>query len=117
MAMADAALAADIWGAARRHLMALISRGEVTQSVYRMMARLERRESGDEQAALQWMTRAADAPADPVWLCQSCGGAHKEWHALCAHCNRFDTLDWQSPGMSRGRGQNPATELIAYQEF
>lgn len=117
LAMAEAAFAADIWGEARRHLMALINRGEATQSVYRLMAKLERRESGDEQAALQWMTRAADAPQDPVWLCQACGGAHKEWEALCAHCGAFDTLDWRSPGMSRGRSGGFAVELVTHQGF
>jgi HemY protein len=123
LAMAEAAFAADIWGETRRHLMTLISRGEVTQSVYRLMARLERRESGDEQAALQWMTRAADAPPDPVWLCQTCGGAHTEWQALCAHCGSFSTLHWQSPGVSRGQapgtipGSGIIGELMAPQEF
>ncbi len=81
--------------------MALISHGDATQTAYRLMARLERRESGDEQAALQWLTKATDAPADPIWLCQACGGAHKEWQALCAHCGSFNTLNWQSPGVSR----------------
>ena len=115
LAMADAALAANIWGEARRHLMALITSGAVTQNVYRLMARLERRETGDEPAALQWMMRAADAPPDPVWLCHSCGGAHNEWQAVCAHCGNFDTLDWQSPGLSRGRGSASIfpVELIA----
>ena len=106
LVMAEAALAADIWGAARRHLIALISRGEATQIVYRLMARLERRESGDEQGALQWMTKAADAPADPAWLCRTCGGTHKEWQALCSHCGEFNTLDWQSPGVSREQGSS-----------
>jgi HemY protein len=109
LVMAEAALAADIWGEARRNLMALISRGQVTQIVYRLMARLERRESGDEQAALQWMTKAADAPADPAWLCHACGGMHKEWQALCAHCGSFNTLDWQSPGVSRGQAADIGT--------
>ncbi len=115
LAMAEAAFAADIWGEARRNLMALISRNEATQSVYRLMAKLERRETGDEQAAVQWMTRAADALPDPVWLCQSCGGGHKEWQALCAHCGNFDTLEWQSPGMSRGRGSLSSAGEISFQ--
>jgi HemY protein len=101
MALAEAALAADIWGEARRNLIALVSRNTATQSTYRMLAKLERRESGDEQAALQWLTKAADAAPDPVWLCRSCGGAHDEWVATCIHCGSFNTLEWQSPGVSR----------------
>jgi HemY protein len=101
--IAETAFAADIWGEVRRHLMAIISQGGVTQSVYRLMARLERRESGDERAALQWLTKAADAVPDPAWLCSACGGTHKEWQALCAHCGEFNALDWRSPGISRKR--------------
>lgn len=114
LAVAEAALAADIWGEARRHLMALVSRGTATQSAYRLLARLERRESGDEQAALQWLTRAADAPADPVWLCRSCGGTHGDWQAVCSHCGHFNMLEWRSPGVSRAlaaKDSPPVLEL------
>ncbi|MFY9288059.1 MAG: heme biosynthesis HemY N-terminal domain-containing protein [Alphaproteobacteria bacterium] len=110
LALAEAALAADIWGEARRHLIALISHGHATQKTYRLMARLERRESGDEQAALQWMTKAADAAADPVWLCQSCGGGHEDWQPICKYCSGFNTLAWQSPGVSRAPA--PKTSLL-----
>lgn len=105
--LAEAALAADIWGEARRHLIALISQGSATQGVYRLLARLERRESGDEQAALQWMLKAVDAAPDPVWLCQTCGGGHTDWQPLCKHCKAFDTLNWQSPGISRAKDTQP----------
>ena len=99
--MAEAALAADIWGEARRHLISLISKQNATHSTFRLLSRLEKRESGDEQAALQWLSKAVDAAPDPVWLCQSCGGSDDEWHALCEHCGKFNTLQWQSPGVSR----------------
>lgn len=107
LALAETALAADIWGEARRHLIALVSRDQATQSVFRMLARLERRESGDEQAALQWMTKAADARPDPLWLCQSCGGGTEEWQGTCPHCSSFDSLQWQSPGVSRAQNNVP----------
>jgi HemY protein len=105
--LAEAALEADIWGEARRHLLALAGRNEATKSVYRMLARLERRESGNEQAALQWLTQAIDAPPDPLWLCHNCGGGQDEWHALCRHCGAFDTLDWETPGQSRSTADQP----------
>jgi HemY protein len=114
LALAETALAADIWGEARRHLIALISRNQATQAVFRMLARLERRESGDEQAALQWMMKAVDAAPDPTWLCTSCGGSSPEWRATCSHCGSFDTLQWQSPGVSRTRSHVP---LLASDEM
>jgi len=102
LALAEAALEADIWGEARRHLMALIESNQATQTAYRLLARLERRESGDEKAALQWLTRATDAAPDPVWLCRMCGGSQQDaWQALCRHCNAFNALEWQVPGQSR----------------
>ncbi len=107
LVLAEAALAADIWGETRRHLIALISRNQATQAVFRMLARLERRESGDEQAALQWMTKAVDAAPDPIWLCRSCGGGQTEWSGTCSHCGSFDSLHWQSPGSSRAQSSVP----------
>ncbi len=62
MALAEAALTADILGEARRHLQALVTHGDATQSTYRLLAKLERCETGNEQAALQWLSKALDAP-------------------------------------------------------
>lgn len=101
LVLGEAALTADLWGEARHHLMTLVNHGHGTQIAFRLMAKLEKRESGNEMAALQWLTKAADAPSDPVWLCQACGGIHKEWKGVCDHCQNFATLEWQSPGVSR----------------
>jgi len=105
LALGEAALSADLWGEARRHLTALAARKEATQVVFRLLARLERRESGDERAAAQWLMRATEAPPDPRWLCAACGGGHEDWRALCAHCGAFNTLEWQTPGESRSGGK------------
>ena len=101
LALAEAALAADIWGEARRHLTASLTDGSATQSVYKMLARLERREHGDERAATAWLMKASEAAPDPVWLCRACGGTHVEWQPTCSSCGTFDSLDWQSVGKSR----------------
>ena len=103
LALAEAALEADIWGEARRHLMALIGRNEATRNIYRLLARLERREGSKEQTALQWLAYAADAVPDPVWLCSSCGGAQNRWHALCPSCGAFNKIEWRAPGVSRNQ--------------
>jgi HemY protein len=102
MALAQAALAADIWGEARRHLLASVNDRSATQGVYKMLACLERRERGDERAAAAWLTKAAEAVPDPVWLCRTCGGAQEIWHPVCPSCGAFDSMDWQSAGQSRG---------------
>ena len=106
LALAEAALAADLWGEARRYFTALIGSSAASQSVFRALAKLERRESGDEAAAMQWLSKAADAAPDPRWLCVNCGGGHASWQSLCAHCGAFNSLDWQVPGVSRATDKN-----------
>jgi len=101
LALAEAALAADLWGEARRHLTALNVDKKATQSVYKLLARLERRETGNEQTASKWLMKAAEALPDPRWLCGACGGGHDDWQATCAHCGAFNALDWQTPGLGR----------------
>ena len=104
LVLAESALAADLWGEARRHLMMLVSRNEATQTAFRLLAKLERRETGDERAATQWLMKATEAVPDPRWLCSSCGGALDDWRALCAHCGAFNSLEWQTPGIGRNGG-------------
>ena len=101
LAVAEAALAADVWGTARRHLLACVNERVATQNVYKMLARLERRERGDERAATAWLSKATEAPADPRWMCGRCGEAHEIWHPVCAACGSFNTLDWQRAGKDR----------------
>jgi len=102
VALAEAALAADIWGEARRHLMSCVNDRTATQGVYKMLARLERRERHDEGAAATWLTKASEAASDPVWLCRVCGGANENWNPICKPCGSFDSMEWQSAGKSRG---------------
>jgi HemY protein len=97
IALAEAALAADIWGEARRQLTAAVTEGVATQTVYKMLARLERSQHSDERTATSWLMKASEAPADSAWLCRSCGGTHALWQPICSHCGAFDTIDWQGP--------------------
>ena len=108
LALAEAALNADIWGEARRHLTTAIKDGIATQAVYKMLARLERRERGDERAAATWLAKASETASDPVWLCCVCGGAQTHWHPICAPCGSFDSLEWRSAGQSRCLLESPS---------
>ena len=99
LALAEAALEAALWGEARRHVLALISSGHATRKAYRLIAKLERQETGRADKAASWLARAPDASPDPVWLCRSCGGAQESWRAACPVCDGFLTLDWRSPGI------------------
>ena len=112
LALAEAALAADLWGEARRHFLVLANGPRPTQNVFRLLANLERRESANDSAATRWLMKAMDAAPDPLWLCDSCGGSHPEWQATCKHCGAFDTLTWQSPGLSRPAISGGAVEAL-----
>ncbi len=96
IALAEAALAAELWGTARNQLEA-VARERPTQRVYRLMAAVEERESGDAEAARSWLMRAASAPPDAAWLCDRCGAASAEWGARCGSCGAFDSLVWRVP--------------------
>jgi HemY protein len=99
LAIAEAALAAQLWGEARRHLALAIAaaapRGP-PRRLCRLMARLEENEAGNIAAARDWLDRAVGAPSDPCYVCARCGGQSWEWQALCRECGGFDTLLWQT---------------------
>ncbi len=99
VALGTANLDAKLWGEARRHLTAAIeaSGGDPTVGQCRLMARLEDEEGVDRSAVRLWLTRAAEAPPDPAWVCEVCGAAHARWQANCSRCGSFDKLAWRAP--------------------
>lgn len=124
LALAEAALAARLWGEARHHLTAAGAvpadaaapsgtAGAPPRRLCLMMARLEEGERGDVAASRAWRDRALEAPADPAWLCRACGGESGEWQALCPHCGGFDTLDWDAPPVAPRPFLGPRAEDTA----
>ena len=97
LAVAEAALRAQLWGEARRHLALAIAAAPPSRRLCRLMARLEESEAGNMPAARDWLDRAIGAPPDPAYVCRQCGGESPEWDALCRECGGFDTLVWQTP--------------------
>ena len=96
VAVAEAALDAQLWGEARRHLEEAME-GAPTTRLCLLMARLEEAEHRESGAARDWLDRAVTAPPDPRYLCASCGGESLEWRTLCPHCWDFDALFWRTP--------------------
>ena len=99
LALGEAALAARLWGEARRHLT-LAAQGSPsvgTRRLFLLMARLEESEAGEPQAAREWLDRAIGAPPDPCYVCTRCGAMAPEWQSLCPACGGFDTFAWQPP--------------------
>jgi HemY protein len=97
LAIAEAALTAQLWGEARRHLTRAAGAGAPSRRVCLLMARLEEGEHGNTEEARNWLERAATASSDGCYLCGRCKDESAEWHAVCPHCGGFDTLAWHEP--------------------
>ncbi len=99
VALARAALGAELWGEARKHLQkAGAGEGVEPQArICRMMAELEERENGDLTKAREWLVRAGSAPGDEKWVCGECGNAVAIWTAHCGNCSAFDSYTWRTP--------------------
>ncbi len=97
IALAQAALAARLWGEARRYLAEAMSMAPPSAGLARMMAQIEAGEHDDVAAERRWLAQAAEALPDPAWVCEECGFAHRVWQANCERCHAFDTQVWRSP--------------------
>jgi HemY protein len=98
--LADAAMAAELWGVARGHLeeaRALLN-GDATAGLFRRLAALEMAEHGDRNAEMNWLRAAAEARSDEAWTCRACGAPAHRWVGRCESCGTFDGLEWRSPG-------------------
>ena len=111
LAMARAALDADLWGETRRHLNA--AGGPVTAGICRLRAELVEAEGGEPGEARQWLARATEADPDPAWVCGGCGAVAEDWSARCGNCGAFDRLDWRAPPRVRALGPGEAADGMA----
>lgn len=116
LAVAQTALAAELWTEARQHLDA-VSQDNPTGRICRMMAELEEGENRNSNAARDWLKRAALADPDPAWICGNCGNVVAEWEPVCGRCEEFDSLEWKTPPrvtrMDDVSGRAPGTEAAA----
>mgnify|MGYP002526976932 CR=1 FL=1 len=130
--LARASLDARLWGEARQALEKTMAAPplaspepprEPSGRVCRMMAELEENENGDSGHAREWLVRATQAGADPVWVCDHCGNGVGEWSVTCGKCGEFDTYYWRPPPSVAGlmepsvvdgetEGLGPRTKLI-----
>ena len=95
LAAGEAAVAAGMWGVARRHLMAVIKAAPVALA-YRLMAEVEERETGGSTAAEIWRRKALEAPPEPAWRCGACGALPPEWSVICPSCGGVAAVEWSS---------------------
>jgi len=96
LALGRAALQAEQWADAKRHLENAGGQ-QPSEEVCRELAELAERQNDDREAARGWLRKATEAPADPAWLCTTCGAMADDWQAVCGHCGTFDGFAWQTP--------------------
>lgn len=115
--LAEAALDAQLWGEARRHLKDALA-GGATPRTCLLMARLEESEHDDLGPVRGWLDRAVGATPDLRYVCANCGGDSLDWRSLCPHCGIFDSLSWRTPAWAVSGGNLPiAADPLATPEL
>lgn len=92
--VAEAAIAASLWGQARARLKPLIDGGVQDQRVAVLSARLDEQEHGDHAGAVQWLQKAIAWGPPPAWRCTACGTPSTIWAPRCPTCGTFASLAW-----------------------
>ncbi len=98
IALAEAALGAELWGEARRHLQPLVE-GEIAadRRAQRLMARVVEAEGGTPEAIRRWLEASLEGPAEGQWLCAACGAGQPDWSSSCETCGVTASVDWRHP--------------------
>ena len=96
-----AAIESGLWGEARQHF----SKAEAIEpsaKLYRALATLEEKASGNEEAARKWLEKAMEAPDDKVWMCRETGRIYESWMPIAQPHGSFNTIEWAQPHSAQG---------------
>jgi len=94
IAVANAAIEARDWEAARKALSPLLE-GRLTQRVCTLMAKIEGGELGDAGRVREWLARAVNAPRDPAWTAD--GIVSDTWAPVSPVTGHLDAFQWRVP--------------------
>lgn len=96
VALAQAAVKAELWGLARGCIGTLLESDSPSEAVCLLMADLEEKDNKDHKVAQNWRLKAVQAPASPQWTCQSCHVSSPEWAPVCGSCGSVGSQLWQT---------------------
>ncbi|MDY0871116.1 heme biosynthesis protein HemY [Dongia rigui] len=110
--LAEADIAAELWGEARRHVDRLAAieteqLGGPARATCRALAVLEERERHDPVTAHHWLDAASAARPDAAWICRQCGHRGEagpesgHWQLVCPQCQAIDSLEWRHGAAAR----------------
>lgn len=94
IALANAAIEARDFDAARKALEPLTADNRLTQRVCTLMARVEG-ETGNAGGVREWLARAVNAPRDPAWTAD--GFVADDWAAVSPVTGALDAFQWRVP--------------------
>ena len=94
IAVADAAIEANDWQAARDALEPLLHK-RLTSRICIQMARIEGGQYGDKGRVREWLARAVHAPRDPAWSAD--GYISENWIPVSPVTGEIDSFKWQVP--------------------
>lgn len=105
LAVAQAALDAREFGRAREAIQPLTHEGPTVRTCL-MMAAIEEAEHGAQSGrAREWLSRAARAPRDPLWIAD--GVASQTWEPVSPMSGQLDAFTWQAPPNALGAPSEP----------
>ncbi len=93
-AIADAAIDAKDWQAARSALAAVL-RNSPTERACLLMADVEEAEHGDRGRMRDWLSRAVRALRDPAWTAD--GYVSENWAPISPISGKLDAFEWKVP--------------------
>lgn len=91
-----AACDAALWGEARKFFEAAEAI-RPSKELYKALAALEAKTSGDEALARGWLEKAADVKAERIWICRESGRKYKSWSPIAEPHGSFNTIEWNYP--------------------
>ncbi len=91
--LAQAALAAGLWGEASRHLQRAVELAP-TRQTYLLLAELAEKENQPPNRVREALRQAAQAPQEAAWRCQHCGHTTPQWEINCPSCGNAMSIGW-----------------------
>lgn len=91
--LAQAALAADLWGEAGRHLNRAAAIAPNRQ-IYLLLAEQAEKEHASPRTIQDLLRQAATAAPEPHWQCQNCGHSATAWDITCTACGATASIAW-----------------------
>ena len=107
LVLAQAAIDARDWSTAREAL-AKVLRSQPTERACLMMADVEEGEHNDLGRVREWLSRAVQAPPDPVWVAD--GVISEQWAPVSPVTGDLDAFRWRVPA------ENPTEQRLTIEE-